>query len=126
MTWHVCKIHEEEPKPWWVSSAPPNSKHTTCHCSGHSHCHKKDEATPPKLDQFIDQVKGIPGTHEFTFTRTIEKVKTPLEVYQEKFMEFCKAHGRPPAPWEVPYPHQPQPQPQPHFHGHHCGHHHHH
>ncbi|KAJ2079655.1 hypothetical protein H4R24_003625 [Coemansia sp. RSA 988] len=129
MTWRVCKIHEE-PQPWWATPAQPNPSHIACHCSGNSQCLKKEEPTPPMLGQFIDKVKGIPGTHEFTFTRTVERVKTPLEQYQEKFMAFCNTNGRPPAPWEVPYPHQLQPpQPQPHqpppqFHGHHCGHHH--
>ncbi|KAJ2500962.1 hypothetical protein GGH96_002279 [Coemansia sp. RSA 1972] len=137
--WYVSHVHPPEaPKPQFPFWCAPHDAHHHHKCG--CHVEPKKEASIPAdvLSGMLNQVKGIPGTHEFTFSRTVEPEKTPWQVYQDKLAEYYKKyphmhphahpHMHPHAhPHMHPHYHAPPPAPPqvPAHHfcgGHHCSH----
>ncbi|KAJ2138570.1 hypothetical protein IW136_003086 [Coemansia sp. RSA 678] len=86
--WYVSHVHPPEPpKPQHSFWCAPHDAHK-CAC----HAPPKNESSIPAdvLSGMLNQVKGIPGTHEFTFSRKVEPEKTPWQVYQDKLAEYYK------------------------------------
>ncbi|KAJ2449980.1 hypothetical protein EV183_004571 [Coemansia sp. RSA 2336] len=120
-------------EPWFVTRVyPPDQPQAPAphwHCHGHHHHHSHHgcgcNAPPPSngpnvsamLGDALDRVKGIPGTHTFEFTRTVEpEKKDPWAEYYEKLHEYYKTYPH----MAPPNYHPPAPAPA----RHHCCHHH--
>ncbi|KAJ2364596.1 hypothetical protein H4S01_003703, partial [Coemansia sp. RSA 2610] len=113
------------PPPWfWSHHHPPHRlhhHHHGCHCQNPP---KKESSFPSAFNDMLDRVKGIPGTHEFTFTRNVEEKKDPWAEYYEKLAAFYKQHPEEHPDYRAhfnhPYFHRPA-HPHPHHHHGCCG-----
>ncbi|KAJ2651549.1 hypothetical protein IWW40_001740 [Coemansia sp. RSA 1250] len=115
--WVVTKIHpSDEPQPP-VPHCHYHGHHHHCGCGCNPPPPSNEPSIPSMLSDALDRVKGIPGTHTFEFTRTVEpEKKDPWVEYYEKLNEYYKKY-----PHMAPPHYHPPPPPK-----HHCCHHGHH